>query len=67
MVHPSGNLSRHFGLPLGSRAGTARLHHHGEAAKIKGRVHCFSMQVIINKCFLIGANPSFRFQEKRAL
>jgi len=23
--------------------------------KIKGRVHCFSMQVVINKCFLL--NP----------
>jgi len=24
-------------------------------AKIKGRVHCFSMQIVMNKCFLI--NP----------
>jgi len=23
--------------------------------KIKGRVHCFSMQVVVNKCFLL--NP----------
>jgi len=38
--------------------------------KLKGRVHCFSMQVIMNKCFLlnpekqIGANLSCRFREK---
>jgi len=38
---------------------------------IKGRVHCFSMHVVINKCFLlisekkIGADTSCRFQEKR--
>jgi len=38
---------------------------------LKGRVHCFSMQVVINKYFLLnpeqifGANPSCRFQEKR--
>jgi len=36
---------------------------------IKSRVHCSSMQVIINKCFLlnpekkIGTNPSYRFRE----
>jgi len=37
---------------------------------IKSRVHCFSMQVVKNKCFLlnpknIGADPSCRFREKR--
>jgi len=40
-------------------------------AKLKGRVHCFSMQVVMNMCFLlilkkkIGADPSCRFREKR--
>jgi len=24
---------------------------------IKGRVHCFSMQVVMNKCFLLFLNP----------
>jgi len=37
---------------------------------VKGRVHCFSMQVVMNKCFLrnlekIGADSSCRFLEKR--
>jgi len=38
---------------------------------LKGRVHCFSMQVVINKCFLLnsekkfGSDPSCRFREKR--
>jgi len=37
----------------------------------KGRVYCFSMQVVMNKCFLlnpekkIGADSSCRFREKR--
>jgi len=37
----------------------------------KGRVQCFSMQFVINLCFLlnpekkIGADPSCRFREKR--
>jgi len=37
----------------------------------KVRVHCFSMQVEMNKCFLLnpeknfGADPSCRFREKR--
>jgi len=37
----------------------------------KGRVQCFSMQVVINKCFLpnpekkIGTDPSCCFREKR--
>jgi len=37
----------------------------------KDRVHCFSMQVVMNKCFLLnpvnkfGANPSCRFRDKR--
>jgi len=37
----------------------------------KGRVQCFSMQVLMNKCFLqtpekqFGTDPSFRFREKR--
>jgi len=36
----------------------------------KGRVHCFSMQVVMNKCFLqnpeknFGADPYCRFREK---
>jgi len=34
-------------------------------------VHCFSMQAVMNRCFLLnpeknfGANPSCRFWEKR--
>jgi len=38
---------------------------------VKGRVHYFSMQVVINKFFLLnpekkfGADPSCRFREKR--
>jgi len=38
---------------------------------VKGRLHCFSMQVAMNKCFLlnpekkISADPSCRFREKR--
>jgi len=37
---------------------------------LKGRVHCFSMQVVMNKCFLLnpgkkfGADSSCRFREK---
>jgi len=37
----------------------------------KERVHCFSMQVVMNKCFLLnsekqfGANPFCRFRDKR--
>jgi len=37
----------------------------------KGRVHCFSIQVVMNKCFLLNsekkfsADPPSRFQEKR--
>jgi len=37
----------------------------------KGRVHCFSMQVVMNKCILLnskkkfGADLSCRFWEKR--
>jgi len=40
---------------------------------LKGLVHCFSMQVVINKCFLlnpekkIGADLSCRFREERTL
>jgi len=39
--------------------------------RFKGRVHCFSMQVVMNKCFLLnsekkfGTDPSCRFREKR--
>jgi len=39
--------------------------------KLKARVHCFSMQVVMNKRFFLnpekkfGANPSCRFREKR--
>jgi len=36
----------------------------------KGRVHCFSMQVVINTCKKlkkIGANSSCRFQAKRTI
>jgi len=36
----------------------------------KGRVHCFSIQIVINKCFLLnpekkkfGADPSCHFRE----
>jgi len=38
---------------------------------VKSRVQCFSVQVLINKCFLlnpekkIGADPSCRFRKKR--
>jgi len=37
---------------------------------LKGPVHCFSMQIVMNKCFLLnpenkfGADPSYRFLEK---
>jgi len=37
---------------------------------LKDRVHCFSMQVVMNKCFLLnlekkfGANLSCHFQDK---
>jgi len=36
---------------------------------LKGRVHCFTMQVVISKCFLLnpekfGADPSCCFREK---
>jgi len=39
--------------------------------ELKGGAHCFSMQVIINKCFLLNlekkivTDPSCRFREKR--
>jgi len=38
-----------------------------ESGKFKGRVQCFSMQVVINKCFLLnpeknGADLSCRFR-----
>jgi len=42
----------------------------GYQAKLKGRVRCFSMQVVINKCFLLnpekefGTNPFGRFQKR---
>jgi len=38
---------------------------------IKGRVHCFSTQIVVSKCFLLnheknfGVDPSCRFREKR--
>jgi len=37
---------------------------------VKGPVQCFSMQFVINKCFLltlkkIGTDPSCRFQKKK--
>jgi len=38
---------------------------------LKGRVHCFSLQVVMNKRFLLNpekkfrADPSSRFREKR--
>jgi len=37
---------------------------------IKGRVHCFSMQIVMNKCFLLnsekklGADSSLSFSKK---
>jgi len=40
-------------------------------AELKGRVHCFSLQIVMNKWFLlnrekkIGTDPSCRFREKR--
>jgi len=38
----------------------------------KDRVHCFSMQVVMNKCFFInpgenGADLTYRFRKKHAL
>jgi len=42
-----------------------------EVLMLKGRVHCFSMQVVMNLVFSlkprkkIGADPSYRFQENR--
>jgi len=41
--------------------------------QFKGRVHCFSMQVVMNKCFLLktekkfGADPPCRLREKRKI
>jgi len=38
---------------------------------LKDRVHCFSMQIVMNKCFLLnaekkfGADSSCRFRKKR--
>jgi len=46
---------------------------HGRNASLKGRVHCFSMQVVMKKCFLLNpgktfdANSSYHFREKRTL
>jgi len=42
--------------------------HHSQY--FKSRVHCFSMQVVMNKCFLnpekkFVADPTCRFREKR--
>jgi len=40
---------------------------------IKGRVHCFSTQIVMNKCYLLnpekkfGADPSCHFRKKRTL
>jgi len=40
-------------------------------SSLKGQVQCFSMQIVMNKCFFLnpeqknGANPSCRFHEKR--
>jgi len=40
-------------------------------SNLKDRVHCFSMQVVMNECFLLnpekkfGADPFCRFREKR--
>jgi len=31
---------------------------------IKGRVHCFSMQIVINKCFLLNPEKSVSFSRK---
>jgi len=36
---------------------------------LEGRVHCFSLQLVMNKCFLLNpekksADPSCRFREK---
>jgi len=41
---------------------------HNTSNRVKGRVYCFSMQVVMNKFFLLnpenkfGANPSCRFR-----
>jgi len=47
---------------------------HVEAlSNIQDLVHCFSMQIVMNKRFLLnpekkcGANPSFRFRDKRTI
>jgi len=31
---------------------------------VKGRVYCFSMQVVINKCFLLNPKKKFVFSPK---
>jgi len=42
-----------------------------EKGKLKGRVHCFSMQVVMKKSFLLNPEKNFgadlfnRFREKR--
>jgi len=62
------NLSNHGDLEK-----TSRLKFFcGEATVVKGRVQCFSMQVVMNKCFLLnpkifGADPSCPFRENRTL
>jgi len=38
--------------------------------KLKGRVQCFSMQIVLNKCFVlnpkkIGADPSCRLRTQK--
>jgi len=44
--------------------------YNGDCSLLKGRVHCFSMQVVMYKCFLlnpekkISEGPSCRFREK---
>jgi len=44
----------------------------GQNCYFKGRVHCFSMQAVMNKCFLLnpekefGADLNCRFREKNA-
>jgi len=30
---------------------------------LKGRVHCFSMQVVMNKCFLLNSEKKFVFKK----
>jgi len=63
------NYSEVEAIPLSARANElAALSSHNP---FKDQVHCFSMQVVMNKCFLLypekkfSADPSCRFRKKR--